>query len=247
METTKVRDVMTREVITVAPGTALHDVARIMAEHGVSGAPVVDADGQLIGVISEADFLVKERGRPARDLNRTFAFFGRRTDDPDRRRIDAENALQAMSTPPVTIAEDRTLREAAAVMIDRGVNRLPVVTDGRLVGIVTRADVVRAYVGRDDVTLGAIRDEILRDTMWIDPDSLDVEVHEGHVRLAGAVDRRSTATIIQKLVGLVEGVHHVESFLTWDLDDARLPPIPHDREPGSASMLAREHPRSLHG
>ena len=230
---------MTREVVTVAPGTPLREVARTLAERGISGAPVVDASGELIGVISEGDFLVKERGRSGRRPSRMFALFGGGSEDSEQRRLSAETAVQAMSAPPVTIEEDRTLRETAALMIDRGVNRLPVMRDGRIVGIVTRADLVRAYMRRDDVTLRVIRDEILRDAMWVDPDALDVEVHEGHVRLAGTVDRRSTATIIQKLIGLVEGVDHVESFLTWDLDDTHLPSAPADREPGAASMPRR--------
>ena len=130
----------------------------------------------------------------------------------DRRRA-AQTAVQAMSAPPVTIDADRPVREAAAVMIDRAINRLPVMSDGRLVGIVTRADLVRAYLRRDDETLRTIRDDVLHDTMWIDPDDLQVEVRDGHVRLAGIVDRRSTATIVAKLIGLVEGVDHVESRL----------------------------------
>jgi hypothetical protein len=66
MSSTKVRDVMTREVITVPPGAPLREVAQLMAENGISGVPVVDASANLIGVISEGDFLVKERGRPPR-------------------------------------------------------------------------------------------------------------------------------------------------------------------------------------
>jgi CBS domain-containing protein len=152
-----------------------------------------------------------------------------------------------MTAPAVTIDADRPLREAAAVMIDRGINRLPVKSGGRLVGIVTRADLVRAYLRRDDETLRTIRDEVLRDTMWIDPNDLQVEVRDGHVRISGTVDRRSTATIVAKLIGLVEGVDHVESHLSWDFDDTGIGPSAPDAEPGAASLLARERPRPLHG
>jgi CBS domain-containing protein len=152
-----------------------------------------------------------------------------------------------MSAPPVTIDADRAVREAAALMIDRAINRLPVMSAGHLVGIVTRADLVRAYLRRDDETLRTIRDEVLRDTMWIDPDDLQVEVKDGHVHLEGTVDRRSTATILEKLIGLVDGVDSVHNDLRWALDDTGLTPPPGDPEPGAASLLSRERPRSLHG
>ena len=239
-----VRDAMTAEVCTVAPGMSLHDVARLLVERGISGAPVVDAYGELIGVISEGDFLVKERGqlRRASGLDR---FFGR-ADRTELRRLSAQTAVQAMSAPAVTIAPDRTLREAAALMLDRAINRLPVVRDKRLVGILTRADLVRAYTRRDEETLRTIRDEVLHDTMWMNPDDLRVDVKDGLVRLEGTVDRRSTATILGKLIGLVDGADRVESHLTWDLDDTGLAPPAGESEPGAASLLAREHPRWLH-
>ena len=112
------------------------------------------------------------------------------------------------------------------MMIDRAINRLPVMSAGRLVGIITRADLVRAYLHRDDDTLLVIRESVLRNTMWIDPDDLRVEVKDGHVRLEGVVDRRSTATILVKLIGLVDGVDRVNSDLRWDFDDSRLAPPP---------------------
>ena len=247
MGSMNVRDVMTREVTTLAPGTPLREVAQVLTERRISGAPVVDSTDILIGVISEGDLLAREQGRAGhRDRGRMFDLFGP-TDRTDRRRLAAETAVQAMSAPPVTIQASSSLREAAAIMVDRAINRLPVMDGGRLVGIVTRSDLVRGYLRSDDDTRGVIRNEILRDTMWIDPNDLRVEVRDGHVRLSGTVDRRSTATIIEKLSGLVDGVDRVESFLTWELDDTRLPPGPSDDESGAASLLAREHPRPMHG
>jgi CBS domain-containing protein len=245
MSAMTVREAMTPDVSTVAPGTPLHEVARLLSARGISGAPVVDASGGLIGVISEGDFLVKERGQPLRRAGALDRFFGH-SDPTERRRLSAQTAVQAMSAPAVTIGPDRTLREAAAIMLDRGINRLPVVSDGHLVGILTRADLVRAYVRRDEETLRTIRDEVLHDTMWMHPDELQVDVNDGLVRLDGNVDRRSTATILLKLIGLVDGADRVDSHLTWDLDDTSLTPPPREAEPGAASLLARERPRPLH-
>lgn len=242
-----VRDVMTPDVITVGPTMSLGDVARVLTDHGISGVPVVDQTGELIGVISEADFLMKERGRPARPQSGFDRFLGLRTDATEDRRLTAQTAAQAMSAPPVTIESDRSDREAAAIMVDRGINRLPVMSAGRMVGIVTRADLVRAYLRRDDETLETIRDRVLRKVMSIDPDDLQVAVKDGHVHLEGTVDRRSTATIIERLMGLVDGVDRVHNDLHWDFDDTTLAPPADDPEPGAASLLARDHPRSLHG
>jgi len=238
---------MTPDVITVGPDMSLGDVARVLAEHGISGVPVVSPSGEPIGVISEGDFLVKERGRPARTQGALDRFLGLRTREVDDQRLSARTAGEAMSAPPVTIEAERAVREAAALMIDQGINRLPVTSAGRLVGIVTRADLVLAYLRRDDDTLRTIREDVLRGAMWIDPDDLRVEVQDGHVRLEGTVDRRSTATILEKLIGLVDGVDRVRNDLRWDFDDSRLLPPADDREPGAASLLARDHPRSLHG
>ena len=246
MNAMKVQDVMTPEVITVGPGTSLSEVARLMADNAISGVPVMDPSGELIGVISEGDFLVKERGRPA-ERHRALDHLLGRTDDAEMRRFHAQTAAQAMTSPAVTIDADRTLREAAALMIDRAINRLPVMRDGHLVGIVSRADLVRAYAHRDEATLHTIRTEVIHDTMWIDPDTLQVEVKDGLVRLEGTVDRRSTATILAKLIGLVDGADQVENHLTWDFDDRRPGPPSTEREPGSASLTAREHARPIHG
>jgi CBS domain-containing protein len=120
--------------------------------------------------------------------------------------------------------------------------------DGKLVGIVTRADLVRAYLGRDDTILRAIREDVIKRRLWLDPDQLRIEVVEGMVHLSGSVDRRSTASLLEKLVGLVDGVDGVESRLSWDFDDSGIQPAgAEEEEPGAASLAARERPRALHG
>lgn len=243
----EVRDVMTRDVISVPPSLPLKDVARLLSEHRISGVPVVDTAGEIIGVVSEGDILMKQRGRPVSRRGPLDCLFGERLDRAGLRRRAAHTASQAMSSPAISIGADRSLREAAALMVDRAINRLPVMSDGRLVGIVTRADLVRAYLRQDDETLQVIRDQVIRHTMWLDPDDIRIEVRDGHVRLAGTVDRRSTATILEKLIGLVDGVDHIENFLTWEFDDRALPAGEAEPEPGASSLTARERPRPLHG
>jgi CBS domain-containing protein len=242
----KVSDVMTPDVISVPPEMQLRDVARLLSEAQISGVPVVTEDGTCIGVVSEADLLVKQLSRPMSRRLPLEWILGERHDPGELRRRAAGTAREAMTSPAVTIAEDRPLREAACLMVDRQINRLPVMSKGRLVGMITRSDLVRGYLRLDEEILRIVRDDVLRDTMWIQPDALDIEVREGIVRVGGQVDRRSTARIIEKLIGLVDGVQEVQSRLEWELDDRRLPAPEVEREPGAASVTARERPQPVH-
>ena len=243
----KIADVMTRDVLSVAPETPLREVARLLSERRISGVPVVDEAGACVGILSEADLLPKQLSRgPSRRLPLEW-ILGERTDPEELRRRSATTAAQAMSAPAVTIAPDRPLREAAALDHERGVNRLPVVSEGALVGIVTRADLVRAYLRLDDEIGREVREQVLRKTMWLDPTRFSIEVSDGRVRIGGQVDRRSTARIIERLIGVVDGVTEVASSIGWAFDDSHLDlPLETEREPGAASIAARGTPRPIH-
>ncbi len=242
----KVMEVMTREVVTVSPETPLREVARILTEARIGGVPVVDPAGTCVGVVSEADLLAKHVSRPMRRGGLDW-IFGELHDPEEARRRAATSAADAMSSPAITIEGDRHVREAAALMVDRDVNRLPVVADGKVVGIVSRADLVRAYLRRDDEIAVAIRDDVLRRTMWLDPADFEVAVRDGGVRIAGHVDRRSTARIIERLIGLIDGVSRMESGIDWEWDDSEATPAPvSEPEPTAASLASRDRPQPLH-
>lgn len=238
---------MTRAVVSVRPETPLKDVARVLAEHRISGVPVTDEDGKVLGIVSEGDFLMKESGaRSARPRLLSWIFTARESRESIDK-LEATTAAQAMSRPVVTVGPEVSLRDAAAVMLKRGVNRLPVIADGALIGIVTRADLVRAYLRPDAVLEQVIREEVIRGTLWMDPDVIDLYVEDGVAFIEGIVDRRSTATILEKLVSQVDGIIRVESQLRWDLDDRGLEPAGEsEREPGAASVTTRERHRPLH-
>jgi len=238
-----VRDVMTREVETVHPDTPLKEVARLLVQRGVSGLPVVRQDGQVLGVISEADFVLREERGPHPRHGRLEWLFGEDDRAADRRaRLEGTTAGEAMTAPAVTIGSERSIREAAALMIEKAINRLPVLDDGRLVGIVSRADLVGAFLRTDDDLERAVRHEIIRDTMWMEPDVVRVKADEGVVTLGGLVDRRSTAEILVRLTSQLDGVIAVRDQLSWELDDRSIEPMGYPiREPGAASIVAREH------
>lgn len=241
----KVRDVMTSRVISVRPGTPLKEVAKLLAENAISGVPVVDGDGHLLGVVSEADFLLKGQDVPA-GRRSPLAWLFEPADGRHAReaKLHATTAGEAMTAPAIVIGPEHAVREAAALMTRNRINRLPVVDDGELIGILTRADVVQTFLVSDEQLALRIREEIVRDTMWMSPGEIDVAVSEGVATLTGAVDRRSTATILERLVGHLEGVVGVRSELRWELDDRDVEPVGVlDREPSAASVTTRDLPR----
>jgi CBS domain-containing protein len=220
-----VREAMTASVVAVRAATPLKEVARLLVEHRISGLPVVD-DGTVLGVVSEADFLMKEQGAeaiPHRPLARLFG--ESQSSRSQQAKVDALTAGEAMTAPAVTIEPGRRIIEAAAIMTARGLNRLPVVEDGRLVGIVTRADLVRAYVSSDDELVRTIREEVLLRTLWLDPVPFDVQVADGVASIRGRVERRSTAEMIERAVTLVPGIVDVNAAIEWSLDDRQLEPV----------------------
>jgi CBS domain-containing protein len=210
----RVKDLMTTDVLTVRVTTQLKDAARLLAEHRISGLPVVDDDGRVLGVLSEGDILYKETGMKDRP-----GFFERLLSVPAtgfELKLAARTVGEAMSAPAVTIGPIRPVTVAATTMIDEGVNRLPVVDDeGRLVGIVTRADLVRAFVRSDAEIEHEIREDVIRQKLWLEPDAFQVEVVGGEVRLSGEVETRTDAEMIPTLVQRVPGVVAVLSKLRW--------------------------------
>jgi CBS domain-containing protein len=214
-----VEDVMTTDVATVNVGTPLRDVAALLAEKEISGLPVV-ADDRVVGVVSEADILAKERG----ETRGRRGLFGFLVDDraAAELKLEARTAGEAMSAPPVTIGPARPVAEAAATMIDERVNRLPVIDgDGRLLGIVTRADLVRAFVRSDAELAEEIRHDVLLKALWISPESVEVAVDEGAVTLTGVVENRATAEMLPAFVQRVPGVVTVLSDVTWETENGR--------------------------
>lgn len=222
-------EVMTKDVLTVDPETPLKDVARLLVDRRISGVPVVDSTGAVVGVVSEADLLIKEAGEGGITPRRLGWLLGEGHDAGERRsKIAAVDAGHAMTRPAVTGSPDMPAATAAALMTERHVNRLPVVQDGRLVGIVTRADLIRSFVRSDDQIAAAIGDEVIRGILWLDPTSFVITVHDGVVSISGEVDRRSTAEAIQTAVALVDGVVAVEAFLPWSFDDRMTEPASYD-------------------
>jgi CBS domain-containing protein len=218
-----VRDVMTCDVATVLPTTSLKEVATILAERGISGLPVVDENGEVRGVVSEGDILFKERGpwEPKRTLPR-LADSSRANADL---KLRARTAGEAMTAPAKTIEPWRPVSAAAALMLDESINRLPVVERGRLVGILTRADLVRAFVRPDAELEREIREDVLTRALFLETaGDVTVSVERGEVTLDGFIRRRTDAELVAALVAKIPGVVEVTSSIRWQEDNTKRRP-----------------------
>jgi CBS-domain-containing membrane protein len=217
-----VADVMTRDVVTVDALAPFKEVVRRMLEHRVSALPVLDADGILVGVVSEADLILKQ-DRGLEGGGRLFAGPHRVA---DRAKAAGLRAHELMSTPVISIGPDAPLCEAARRMHRGGVKRLPVVDEeGRLVGIVSRADLLRVYLRADADILREVREDVIRRTLWIDPATIRIDVHDGVVTLEGSVERESMLPVLERLVASVPGVVAVNDRLSCTEVDPG-PPLP---------------------
>lgn len=214
----RVVDLMASDVISVRPETTLRDAARLMVEKGISGLPVTDDDGQLVGVISEADFLRKEVDRGdmmGRGL--LGVLFDRES------LAEAETVGEVMADNVFTISPDASLVEAARTMTTHGVKRLPVVTrEGKLVGVVSRRDVVAAFTRPDDLIEDEIREDVVRRLLFLDPALLEVSVNAGVVTVSGELPTRTDVRLLEAMVQRTDGVIRADITLTWKLDDTQV-------------------------
>ncbi|GAA0947520.1 CBS domain-containing protein [Pseudonocardia zijingensis] len=216
MKTSTVADVMTRRVLTARPAMPLKELARVLIEHRLSALPVLDPDDRVVGVVSERDLLSKQ----ARPLPGRRHWWQRRRVREEIRRAGGDTVGQVMTPSPVTVSPSARITEAARRMIEHGVKRLPVVDDdGKLVGVVSRADLVRVFVRSDDEIRDAVVQQVFRQVLWVDPTEVEVSVTDGIVTMTGTVEQRSTAEIAERLVHRLDGVVDVVSALEFRFDD----------------------------
>lgn len=235
MRNSTVADVMTRRPLTARPAMPLKELARVLAVNGISSLPVLDPDDRVVGIVSERDLLSKQ----AEPLPRQRRWWQRRSTREEIRRSEGGTVGHIMTHDPVTTTPTATLAQAAARMIEHEVKHLPVVDgSGALVGVVSRADLVRAFLRTDD----QIREDVLTDVflhvLWTDATEVDVSVTDGIVTLSGTVEQRSTAEIAERLVRRLDGVVDVVSTLRHRTDDGGIEGRP-PRRPHSSPTTDR--------
>jgi CBS domain-containing protein len=221
----KAEDVMTRDVISIDPDSTVLQAARLMLQHRISGLPVIDADGKLVGVLSEGDFLRRRETNTEKRRSRWLEFLM----GPGR--IAAEythshgcKVSEAMTKNPQTVSETASLEDIVELMERHRIKRVPVLCGDEVVGIVTRSNLMRAMVSvaravpptaTDDT---AIRQRLLDEIQkadWAPSATIDVVVRDGIVELWGVIvdDRQREA--LKVAAENISGVKAVKDHLVW--------------------------------
>lgn len=210
----QVQDIMTAEVVTVEERTAFRDIVELLVQHEISSVPVIDRHGRLVGLVGESDLLSKEafpEGRSRRAVSLIADVLGG-VDVHWIVRADGLAAGDVMSLDPITVDPSTDVHTVARLMLEGAVSQMPVVAGDRLVGIVTRRDVLRTFLRGDtalaaDVAreLGRLEEELRHDVAC--------EVADGAVTLRGTVRRREDAELLVRVVERVPGVVHVQDRL----------------------------------
>ncbi|MGO9191008.1 MAG: CBS domain-containing protein [Streptosporangiaceae bacterium] len=214
---TKVKDVMTTRVVAVRGNATFKDLATLLTEYRVSAFPVLDNDGKVIGVVSEADMLSKEALVAAMGVQ--AARLGRIAGSPHHdefAKAAAVTAADLMTKPPVVVTPDEPVTSAARLMYHGRVKRLPVVGEkGQLVGIVSRADVLSVYSRPDSEIQQEITKNVIQNEFFADPDQFTVSVKDGIVTLEGYPETAAAGRDIVAEAWHVEGVVSVRDRLTY--------------------------------
>lgn len=224
----KVADIMAEKVITVGPETPYHEIVTLLLDHDISGLPVVDGEGTVLGIVSEADLITKEAYEDPSDGRARHLgvirdhIMGRETDWI--RKSAGRTARELMTSPVQTVAPTDDLASAARLMLEKHLKRLPVVADGRLVGIVARHDLLRPFARTD----GEIAEEVatlLADPMR-SPDGHQVtfSVRDGVVLLNGTTRFPSDAHVVVAFVSAIPGVVAVGDGISARHDEPRVEP-----------------------
>lgn len=204
-----VSDVMTTKVIAVTASTGFKDIAAAMERWKVTAVPVVEGEGRVVGVVSEADLLPKEEFHEHRPgLIEQMHRLG------DTAKAGSTRAEDLMTTPAVTIRPDATLPRAARLMAGRHIKRLPVVdADGTRMGIVSRADLLKVFLRTDEDLTDEIHRTVVERLFPISRDAVTVTVTQGVATLTGSVRDGDLIPVAERLARSVEGVVDVRCRL----------------------------------
>jgi len=215
----KAKDVMTARVVTVRPDTPVREIAAALLKRRISAVPVTDKDGKVVGIVSEGDLMRRKETGTERHSSWWLAFLT--LPETDARRFvksHGQFARDVMTSAVITVPEDCPLNEVASTLERNSVKRVPVVRGGKLVGIVSRADLVRALAtakplaepSRDDRTLREAVEAAIRDRAGGPTEFIGVGVADGVVHLWGAVVDRPAKDAARVAAQNVPGVRSVE-------------------------------------
>jgi len=216
------RDVMTRRVVTVAPETSVPEVARLLLEKRISAVPVVDGEGRIVGIVSEGDLMTRPESGTTRRRSWWLSLLSGEEDAATYVKTHGSRAADVMTRDVVTVAEDTPLGDVARILEERRIKRVPVVRRGKLVGIVSRADLLQGLAsakarprkagGSDRV----IREKLLKALgreSWAPLGQINVTVSGGVVHLWGLADSAEQRRALRVAAESIAGVRAVEDHL----------------------------------
>jgi len=210
-----VGDIMTRAIVALAPDNGVRHAAQLMLDHHVSGLPVVDDQGRLVGMLTEGDLLRRS------ELGASAKTDGRPQTSADFIKTHGWRVGDVMTTPAMTVSPTLSVARLAEMMADRQIKRLPVIDNGVLIGIVSRADILRGLVAAPRDTVASSDEGLLRAVatrlkfeLDLDPALIEVTVHDANVHLAGQVRTDTDRRAVQLAAETVEGVRGVVNVLT---------------------------------
>lgn len=210
---------MTTQVHVAGPLTPFKILVRLIEENRISAIPIVDQQGQPVGIVSESDLLLKERRK---EIEASRDPLHLRRHDREREKAAGSIAAEIMTAPPITIPATTSLAEAARSMHQRNVRRLIVVDDrGKIAGIVSRSDLLQVFLRSDEDILEEVVDQIIPAILPTNDKSIGVDVRSNVITLFGEVDRRSDAEILERMSREVDGVVEVANQLTYRWDDSK--------------------------
>ncbi|WP_439596579.1 CBS domain-containing protein [Falsiroseomonas sp.] len=212
------RDLMTAEVLTVPPATPVMSIARLLAERGISAVPVLDGAGKLLGIVTEADLIRRLAGESDHPTSWLASLFSNAERDAERyARTHGATAADVMTSEPVCVGPDTPAAEVAHLLEDRKIRRVLVTQDGRLLGLVSRADLLRALVAPTQEALELSDDRIrtaviaaIRKQPWADTFYTLIDVKDGVVEISGFSRSAEVQRALRVLAENVPGVKGVQ-------------------------------------
>jgi CBS domain-containing protein len=216
------RDVMVFPVVTVEPSASVKEVAKLLLDHRISAAPVVDDQGKIVGVVSEGDLL--HRSEAGTERRRTWWLLGLTAEETlaaEYVKARARKVADVMTQKVITAKPDTPLHELAALMEEHSIKRVPIVDHGKLVGIVSRANLLQALASaRPEIEVplsdADLRGQLLahlQNQAWARPWLLNVMVTDGVVDLWGVVRSEAERTAVRVAAESMQGVRAVNDKL----------------------------------
>jgi len=216
----RVKEIMTKDVIAVGPGASIQEAARLMVDHGVSGLPVVDDDGRLVGIISEGDLILRQK--PGAKIPWWHRFFA----DAEQLALEYRKAHgttvgEVMTRAVISVGPEFPIESAALVLDRHRIRRVPVVADGQLVGIVSREDLIKALamapprekIAHSDAQLVREMKERMAREAWVSARGVVIQAKDGVLSLWGLVLTETEKSALETMARSIQGCKGVESRL----------------------------------